>query len=382
MIFALSIGEGGARFLAPVYLAEQGNELIGIGFSVSIFGAAAMASRLGIGLTFTNSGVRMTMAVGAVASTLALYLVPATSSILTFTLLMAVHGFGWGILATVMLTLVLQDRGKRTAAAVIGFYIGVEGLGRTVAPAVAGFVGGVFGTTWGIRFHATIFGLAAMTGLFLLRNLDMPSSIERRGATGRIHLQRFRGMPLTVWVAAITGFYLNAINALLYTFFQILGLSFGFRLGQIGLLATSRSAVSAVIRFFGAGVFSRLSMTVLVIPLFVINAVSMALIGSVTFYPAQFVLWLPNGATRGLLRVGTMAGAMEDSDPEEAAATAALIGSGYDAGRIAGPAVGGIVAAAVGLQAMFIIVPTVFMLVILPLVVVIGRRDSGDPIPA
>jgi hypothetical protein len=31
---------------------------------------------------------------------------------------------------------------------------------------------------------------------------------------------------------------------------------------------------------------------------------------------------------------------------------------------------------------MFIIVPTVFMLVILPLVVVIGRRDSGDPIPA
>jgi MFS family permease len=382
MIFALSIGEGGARFLAPVYLAEQGNELIGIGFSVSIFGAAAMASRLGIGLTFTNSGVRMTMAVGAVASTLALYLVPATSSILTFTLLMAVHGFGWGILATVMLTLVLQDRGKRTAAAVIGFYIGVEGLGRTVAPAVAGFVGGVFGTTWGIRFHATIFGLAAMTGLFLLRNLDMPSSIERRGATGRIHLQRFRGMPLTVWVAAITGFYLNAINALLYTFFQILGLSFGFRLGQIGLLATSRSAVSAVIRFFGAGVFSRLSMAVLVIPLFLINAVSMALIGSVTFYPAQFVLWLPNGATRGLLRVGTMAGAMEDSDPEEAAATAALIGSGYDAGRIAGPAVGGIVAAAVGLQAMFIIVPTVFMLVILPLVVVIGRRDSGDPIPA
>jgi predicted MFS family arabinose efflux permease len=281
-----------------------------------------------------------------------------------------------------MLTLVLQDRGKRTAAAVIGFYIGVEGLGRTVAPAVAGFVGGVFGTTWGIRFHATIFGLAAMTGLFLLRNLDMPSSIERRGATGRIHLQRFRGMPLTVWVAAITGFYLNAINALLYTFFQILGLSFGFRLGQIGLLATSRSAVSAVIRFFGAGVFSRLSMAVLVIPLFLINAVSMALIGSVTFYPAQFVLWLPNGATRGLLRVGTMAGAMEDSDPEEAAATAALIGSGYDAGRIAGPAVGGIVAAAVGLQAMFIIVPTVFMLVILPLVVVIGRRDSGDPIPA
>jgi MFS family permease len=381
MIFALSVGEGGARFLAPVYLAEQGNELIGIGFSVSIFGAAAMASRLGIGLTFTNSGVRTTMAVGAVASTVALYLVPATSSIMTFTLLMAVHGFGWGILATVMLTLVLQDRGKRTAAAVIGFYIGVEGLGRTVAPAVAGFVGGLYGTTWGIRFHATIFGLAAMTGLFLLRNYDMPSSIDPRGASGRVHLGRFRNMPLTVWVAALTGFYLNAINALLYTFFQILGLSFGFRLGQIGFLATARSAVSAVIRFFGAGVFSRVPMTVLVIPLFLINAVSMALIGSVTFYPAQFLLWLPNGATRGLLRVGTMAGAMEDSDPEEAVATAALIGAGYDAGRIAGPAVGGVVAAAVGLQAMFIVVPAVFMLVILPLVVIIGRRDSGDPIP-
>ena len=382
MIFALSVGEGGARFLAPVYLAEQGNELIGIGFSVSIFGAAAMASRLGIGLTFTNSGVRLTMAVGAVASTLAMYLVPATSSILTFTMLMAVHGFGWGILATVMLTLVLQDRGKRTAAAVIGFYIGVEGLGRTVAPALAGFVGGVFGTSWGIRFHATIFALAAMTGLLLLRNVQMPGSVERRGVSGRIHIGRFRNMPITVWVAAITGFYLNAINALLFTFFQILGLSFGFRLGQIGILATSRSAVSAVIRFFASGMFSRVPMTVLVIPLFLINAVSMGLIGSVTIYPAQFLLWLPNGATRGLLRVGTMAGAMEDSDPEEAAATAALIGSGYDAGRLVGPAVGGIVAAAVGIPTMFIVVPAAFMRVILPLVVVIGRRVAGNPSPS
>ncbi len=134
MIFVLSLGEGGARFLAPVYLAEQGTEVASIGLSLSIFGAAAMASRLGVGLTFQATVVRATVAISALASTAALFLITTTSSIAVFTVLIAVHGIGWGVLATVLLTLVLQDRGKRTAAVIIGFYIGVEGLGRMFAP--------------------------------------------------------------------------------------------------------------------------------------------------------------------------------------------------------------------------------------------------------
>ena len=34
LIFALSVGEGGARFLSPVYLAEQGSTVGSIGLSL------------------------------------------------------------------------------------------------------------------------------------------------------------------------------------------------------------------------------------------------------------------------------------------------------------------------------------------------------------
>ena len=147
-------------------------------------------------------------------------------------------------------------------------------------------------------------------------------------------------------------------------------------LGQIGALAGARSAVSAMVRFVAYRAFDRIPFRVQVVPLYLINALSASLIGTVALYPVHFLLWLPNGASRGVLRVGSMAQAMEDSDEEQASATAALIGAGHDVGRIVGPAVGGLVAAAVGLSTMFVVMPIFFVALILPLTM---RVRPGDP---
>jgi len=108
MIFALSVGEGGARFLSPVYLADRGSSVGSIGLSLSVFGASALGARFLIGSTFQASAVRLTIAISALASTTALLLITTTSSIAVFTLLIAIHGVGWGVLATVLLTLVIS----------------------------------------------------------------------------------------------------------------------------------------------------------------------------------------------------------------------------------------------------------------------------------
>jgi MFS family permease len=71
-----------------------------------------------------------------------------------------------------------------------------------------------------------------------------------------------------------------------------------------------------------------------------------------------------------------MAQAIEDSDEERASATAALIGAGYDTGRIVGPAVGGLVATVVGLSTMFVVMPIFFVVLILPLALW-ARQDSS-----
>jgi len=378
LIFALSVGEGGARFLSPVYLADNGSAVGSIGLALSVFGASALAARFLIGSTFRASTVRLTIAISAIASTASLYLITFTSSIVAFTVLIGIHGVGWGILATVLLTLIMSGKDKRSAAAVIGFYVGVEGLGRTGSPILAGILGGAFGPSTGMRIHTTLFAVAAIIGIALLRDAPTPAGepgsapADRR----RFDLSRFRHVPLAAWVAALTGFYLNTTNAVLNTFFPLLGLSLGFSLGQIGSLAGSRSAVSALIRFVAHKAFDRIPFAVQFIPLYLINAVTASLIGVVTLYPAQFFLFMPNGASRGVLRVGSMAQAMEDSDEGKTSATAALIGAGYDVGRIVGPLVGGLVATAVGLSTMFVAMPLFFVAVILPLALW-ARRGAG-----
>ena len=285
-----------------------------------------------------------------------------------FVPLIAIHGLGWGVLATVLLTLIMAGKEKGSAAAIIGFYVGVEGLGRTASPILAGVLGGAYGPATGMRIHTTLFAIAALIGFALLRDApadDRDSAGEK--SRRRMDLSRFRHVPLAAWVAALTGFYLNTTNAVLNTFFPLLGLTLGFSLAQIGTLAGSRSAVSALIRFVAHKAFGVIPFRLQFVPLYLLNAISASMIGAIAIYPVQFLLWVPNGASRGVLRVGSMAGAMEDSSEEQASATAALIGAGYDVGRIVGPAVGGLVAAMVGLDTMFIAMPLFFVAVILPM---------------
>ena len=128
-----------------------------------------------------------------------------------------------------------------------------------------------------------------------------------------------------------------------------------------------RDLLSALIRFVVDRILKVLQFRLLVIPLYLVTAITTGLIGSVTVYPVQFLLWIPNGASGGVLRVGTMAHAMQAVDDSSASAAGAMIGAGYDMGRIVGPALGGLAAAAFGLPTMFIVMPAFFIALILPI---------------
>jgi hypothetical protein len=63
--------------------------------------------------------------------------------------------------------------------------------------------------------------------------------------------------------------------------------------------------------------------------------------------------------------VTTSADAMDALSGRRAGPAAALMTSGLDAGKIVGPLLGGVVAAAIGLEAMFVVVPVAFLVVAL-----------------
>jgi len=258
-----------------------------------------------------------------------------------------------------------------------------------------------------------------------LEAADLDEPIIRRHRTGMrhgVHVARksLRGLPLAVWVAALVAAYLNIMNGLLQSFFPLLGLALGLSIAQIGTLSSIRSAISAIARFgagwlfsrvratrlhlpllglalglsiaqigtlssirsaisaiarFGAGwLFSRVRATRLHLPLLAVSAATLALIPSAGSYLLNVPLFAMNGVSRGLLRVTSGAAAMESTRRDQAGLTAAVMTAGLDVGKMIGPLIGGIVAAAIGLDWMFRTVPLAFLLVMVALVVLGGRH--------
>jgi predicted MFS family arabinose efflux permease len=111
----------------------------------------------------------------------------------------------------------------------------------------------------------------------------------------------------------------------------------------------------------------------------VLGAASLVLLPPVAASFALSVpLFLATGLSRGLLRVTGSAEAFDavgDADRDHGL-TAALVHSGLDVGKLAGPIVGGAVAQVIGVAAMFQVLPLALLAVYF---VVLGLARSRQP---
>jgi hypothetical protein len=136
------------------------------------------------------------------------------------------------------------------------------------------------------------------------------------------------------------------------------------------VLSSLRSWSSSSTRFGSGPVFSRFDPAGLTLPLVVLGAVATAFIPAVrTSFALQIPLFLAVGVSRGLLRVTGTADAFESvgADERRHGLTAAVLYGGLDLGKIVAPVVGGVVAGAFGISAMFVIVPLGFLALYLAL---------------
>jgi hypothetical protein len=180
--------------------------------------------------------------------------------------------------------------------------------------------------------------------------------LQERGSATRA-LAR---MPVAVWVGVLVMFFINALNAITNTFQPVLCLAAGLSLTQIGALSSIRSWASSSSRLGSGPLFARFDLAGLTLPLVVAGSVATAVIPDAR---ASFLLQVPlfvvAGVSRGLLRVTGSADAFVATRDDERAhgMTSALLYGGLDLGKIAGPVVGGAVAGAFGIPAMFRVVP-------------------------
>jgi predicted MFS family arabinose efflux permease len=381
-VFLFVAGEAALHVLVSPYLSRElrvGPAAIGL--VVGVFALASLLARLPAGAAYSRArGRRLVLAGGALSSGACL-LVPLVAGAVPFALLMAVDGFGWSVATTTQLAAVVGTRPERmSTASAMGWYSGFTGLGQTGGAALAGFGADRLG------FDATFIAIGCIVaiGTVLMAHTQPgratrpgpPASapravrVRRRIASSRVVLAR---MPIAVWIGFLVMVYINFINGILTTFHPLLALGAGLTLTQVGILASCRSWSSSVTRLGSGALFGRISATQLTMPLMILGAATLVLVPSVA---GSFLLQLPlfvlAGLARGLLRVTGSAGAFEavGRDEERQGLTAALVHSGLDVGKLAGPLLGGVVAQIWGIATMFQLLPIALLL---PYLVLISR---------
>lgn len=413
---------GGLRFLLPLALADRGLGPAGIGVVVATFALVSLVSRgAAAGLYRYRRAKPLVLLAGAFSS-LGFLLLPLADGLPLYAGLMALDGFGWAIVTTSLLAIVLTHTPRELpSTSAMSWYVGVQGA----ALASGAIVGGLLAQLIGVWPALVLFAvLPIVAGLLIALGLPRPGTVlveehaeraaieeQRRQADeeispileqepesepardhasrslqarGRARLGRVlraaRELPPAVWSAAVVAAYLNVMNSLLQSFFPLLGVASGMSLAQVGTLSGMRTAISSGARFAAAWVFERIDARRLHLPLLTTSALSVMLLPMTA---ASFLLTLPlmafSGISRGLLRVTTGAAAMDALSGRRAGPAAAVMTAGLDVGKIVGPLIGGFVASLVGLEAMFVIVPLAFLLVAYAGALAGRHRRAGDP---
>ena len=379
MLFELA--EGALRFLVPINLDARGLGPLAIGFVIFAFSSTSLFARGAAGALFRPARASRLIIGAGIASTCAYLLTPFVTDVRAFAVLMAFDGFGWGMATTCLLAMVMLCTPSSISPAVaMGWYIGFQGIAMALATTVGGVLAQAVGIQPAMLILATLPVLAAILISVRLppvvRDLGDPTIAfadpelaglgGRAGRSGRHRamvaaIQRVGLLPVAVWAAALVAVYLNVMNGLLQSFFPLIGLAVGLSVAQIGTLSSVRSAISAIARFGAAWLFARVPAQRVHLPLLTMSAVTLALLPSAGTYLLHLPLFALNGVSRGLLRVTTSAAAMEETPGHQAGMAAAVMTAGLDVGKMLGPLIGGLVAAVIGLEAMFRLVPFVFL---------------------
>lgn len=362
-VFLLITGNSALSVLVPVFLSREAHlGTATIGAIVGVYGTAALAARLPVGLVYSAVRGNKLLLTGAAVCAAAYALMPLGDGPVQLAALLALNGLGWSIATTAQLALLVgrPPDGASTASA-IGWFAGATALGSMAG----GVLGGVTADQIGLR--ATFFLLAAtplLAALLMVRRVrhSKAFAIDPRaprvtdGPAWRLLLR----MPLKVWIGVLVMFFINGLNALTQTFHPLLALAAGLSITQIGVLSSIRSWSSGTSRFGSGPLFSRIDPAAFTMPLVVIGTLVVCLIPSLIHsFLLQIPLFALAGLSRGLLRVTGSADAFEavGADDRRHGLISALLYAGLDLGKIVLPVVGGVVAGAWGIATMFRVVP-------------------------
>jgi DHA1 family multidrug resistance protein-like MFS transporter len=359
-----------------------------IGIIVAVYGVTSLLSRLPTGLLYRRRRARRLMYAALLlqAVSTALYAVPGPP--LWFAAVRAFQGFAVGMSTTVNMALFLDllapggNRHRHLAG-----YATALSAGYTVG----GLAGGLLG--WWLDY-APAFLCAAIFPLLAALCVTSPprrseeattTTAPARSAPSLSRRERVR----TLWTAlrhpevaavSLVAFFLGVFHQIGQTYVPLYGQNIGLNLAEIGILRSIHSLTNPFARPFCGELIRWLGYQRIALLGMVALTVFLALTPFQTGLLGLCVVFILVGAARAAVLVANTVSVADVQESTVSRGVAVgIYNAARDLGSIVGPALGGYVAAVVGLSASFIVGPSLVLVVYVLLVWLIHRAATAAP---
>lgn len=335
--------------LVPPLLAERGYAVAAIGFLVAAQPVAALLSRLPGGLLYAPRRARWLLLVTLLATVVASLLHPLAASVPALVAVRLLAGAAYGLATTVNLALFTEQvPAGREGQQALGWYSACFAVGFSLGAFAAGFAADLIGA-------GPAFGVGAALGLVSL--LGVPRGVPSAAGAAR------RPPPLR-WRAALHPRLLAVLVICFLLFVQfsfwnaylpLYALAIGLTLGEVGLIRGAFGLCQIVARPASGAVVGRIGPERLTAIGVVVQSAALFAVPLLAGFGPQLVLFLIMGTTRALAVVANSVELVASADQARVprGVMSGLYNTAQDLGQLCGPALGGLLAASIGLSATF-----------------------------
>lgn len=362
-VIAVTAQQNVAGFIVPPFLQSAQFPVAMIGSLISLGPVLALASRIPIGLAYTDKGARALMSLALLAMAACNFLYPYAVTSLTFALVQGLNGFAYGAITTLYLAFYIgslpPDEDRNHA---MGYYAGSLALGYSTGNFLAGYIADRFG-------YETTFQLAALLSLLcagLLFTLGSgPSETRRKGESPPAGLHWVQSLkaawePKLVTVAVVA-LFLNLLHQMANVFLPLYGLAVGLTLTQVGVIKGFYALCNAITRPISGLVVKQMGHRRISYGGLPVQSFFVMLVPLCTDFLTLLIVYVSAGFIRAVAIVSNAVSLVQDTDETRVprGMSSGLYNAGGDLGNIIGPSMGGLIASVTGVANLFLVGPLV-----------------------
>ena len=359
-IVAVTIQSNSASTLIPLYLDHLRVPVALIGSLISLGPFLALASRLPIGMAYTQGRARMLVSIAVLAMGVTNFLYSFATDAATFAVVQALNGFAYGAVTTLYMAFYVDslapDENRNHA---MGYYVGTLAIGYSTG----NFFGGLIADHWGYALTFQLGALLSLVSVALLWLLHGPDGTgEARPIakpavklTPKESLKALLDPELATVV--IVALFLNLLHQMSGVFISLYSLGIGMSLTQIGIVRAAYAGCNAVTRPISGHVvnkFGHRGLSYFGLPL---QSAILMLIPLFTGFGAILFVYVCSGLLRAIVIVANAVGLVQDV-PESRVRRGLASGvynAAGDLGNILGPSIGGLIAHVSGIASVFVV---------------------------